>query len=75
MFIILFKSKMGESCSFPVLMNKDIHIPHLKERNSYGYTQDLLEDKIIMAVFPQNSDQNGKSKVISLIQNHRSQLF
>lgn len=43
---------MGETCSFPRILSKDFQLPQLKERNSYGKSQDVPQDKVLQAIFP-----------------------
>lgn len=51
--------------------SKDIYVPQLKERNSYGYTQDSPDDTLVRSIFAQSYDENRRSKVISMIENTR----
>lgn len=65
---------MGDTCSF-ARFSKDFEVPQLKERNSYGQTKDIPDDKVVMSIFSQSYDENRKSNVISMIQSNRDQLF
>lgn len=61
---------MGDTCSISRI-GKDFEVPRLQERNSYGYTDDTPDDKVVMSIFTQSYDENRRSKVISMIQNSR----
>lgn len=65
---------MGDTCSVP-RFGKDFEVPRLRERNSYGITQDNPNEKVLMSIFPQSYEINRRSRLIPMIQSNHEQLF
>lgn len=65
----------NESCRFPRISNRDLALPQLKERNSYGTTLKQNDEKLLRSIFTQSYQDNRNSKLPQLISEHAQQIF
>ena len=65
----------NDFCSCPHIFSKNIDVPDLKLRSTYGTHNEAPDERIVQAIFAQSFQENRKSMVAKIIEDNKEGLF